>query len=148
MARAHGTLLAHDVGELVGVSGTTIGQWARRGYIKSSQRETEPRLYSVEDVAEAAIVHTLIERGVRRADIRGAAARLRRSGHPWPFSEGRVATAGHAGRRGWRPRLLFRDDDGEGEWLELTARGWQAVADAGGLREVRLRLRTQPPTAS
>jgi len=141
MVRAHGTLLAHDVGELVGVSGTTVGQWARRGYIQSSQRETEPRLYSVEDVAEAAIVRTLIERGVRRADIRGAAARMRASGHPWPFSEGRVATAGRAGRRGWRPRLLFQDD-ADDAWLELTARGWQAVADAGGLREVRLRLRT------
>jgi hypothetical protein len=142
MVRAHGTLLAHDVGELVGVSGTTVGQWARRGYIRSSQRETEPRLYSVEDVAEAAIVRALIERGVRRTDIRGAAQRLRASGHPWPFSEGRVATAGRAGRRGWRPRLLFAGGDDADGWVELTARGWQTVVDAGGLREVRLRLRT------
>src|SRR5919201_1933887 len=108
--RAHGSLLAADVGELVGVSGTTIGQWARRGYIRSSQRETEPRVYAVEDVAEAAVVHALLQRGVRRADVRRAIARLRAAGDPWPLTEARLATVRDEGRT----RLLLARDGG---WL-------------------------------
>src|SRR3954451_12062355 len=87
--RAHGRLLAADVGELVGVSGTTIGQWARRGYIRSSQAEGDPRVYAVEDVAEASVVRALLDRGVRRPAIRRAVARLRGaengSGPGWPL---------------------------------------------------------------
>ena len=36
--------------------GTTIGQWARWGYIRSSASDGEPRVYGVEDVGEATIV--------------------------------------------------------------------------------------------
>ena len=32
-ARPHGSFLASEAGELAGVSGTTIGQWARRGLL-------------------------------------------------------------------------------------------------------------------
>jgi DNA-binding transcriptional MerR regulator len=135
-ARSHGSLPAADVGELVGVSGTTIGQWARRGYILSSRREAEPRRYSVEDVAEAAIVHAMLERGVRRPDIRRAVARLRASGRPWPLSAARLATA-HEGRG--PARLLLHHDGG---WHELGPRGWQRVVVPGAVEEVRLRFRT------
>jgi DNA-binding transcriptional MerR regulator len=135
--RAHGSLLAADVGELVGVSGTTIGQWARHGYIRSSQRETEPRLYAVEDVAEAAIVRALLARGVRRPQVRRAVARLRAAGGPWPLSEARLATMRNEGRT----RLLLFEDGG---WLELTARGWQRIVVLGEVDEVRLRLSPQP----
>ncbi|HYF24227.1 MAG TPA: MerR family transcriptional regulator [Baekduia sp.] len=130
MATPHGRLVAHDVGELVGVSGTTIGQWARRGYIRSSQRATEPRLYSVEDVAEAAIIRALLARGVRRRDIRRAVARLREAEGEWPLSRARLATVDR--------RLLLHDPDAG--WLELGARGWQAVAAPAHPDEVRLRL--------
>src|SRR4051812_50160725 len=82
--RAHGSLSAADVGELVGVSGTTIGRWARRGYIRSSQRAAEPRRYAVEDVAEAAVVRGLLDRGVRRPGGRRGGPRLRRAGGPGP----------------------------------------------------------------
>ena len=54
--RAHGQFLAAEVGELAGVSGTTIGQWARWGYIRSSASDGEPRVYGVEDVGEATMV--------------------------------------------------------------------------------------------
>ena len=64
MPRAHGSFLAGAVGELAGVSGNTIGQWARWGYIRASQSDGDPHVYSVEDVAEAAMVHALLERGV------------------------------------------------------------------------------------
>jgi DNA-binding transcriptional MerR regulator len=136
--RAHGSLRAADVGELVGVSGTTIGQWARHGYIRSSQREAEPRLYAVEDVAEAAIVRALLTRGVRRPQVRRAVARLRAATGPWPLSAARLATT----RDGGRTRLLLFED---GAWLELTARGWQRIVVLGEVDEVRLRLRTPTP---
>jgi DNA-binding transcriptional MerR regulator len=132
--RAHGSLLAGDVGELVGVSGTTIGQWARRGYIRSSQRESEPRVYAVEDVAEASIVRALLLRGVRRPEIRRVIARLRAGqAGPWPLVEARLATVTEGGRT----RLLLHEEDG---WLELGPRGWQRVAVAGDVDELRLRL--------
>jgi DNA-binding transcriptional MerR regulator len=133
-ARAHGSLLAADVGELVGVSGTTIGQWARRGYIRSSQREAEPRVYAFEDVAEAAIVQALLERGVARRDVRRAIRRLRATGDPWPLSDTRLATI-HDGRS---VRLLVFSDGG---WSELTPRGWQRVVTLETPRDVPLRLR-------
>ncbi len=75
-ARIHGRFLAGEAGEIAGVSGNTIGQWARHGYIRASQSAEEPHVYSVEDVAEAAIVRALLERGVRHRDVRRAIAGL------------------------------------------------------------------------
>src|SRR5689334_7979997 len=49
--RVHGHFLAGEVGEMAGVSGNTIGQWARWGYIRASQSAGDPHVYSVEDVA-------------------------------------------------------------------------------------------------
>jgi DNA-binding transcriptional MerR regulator len=133
LGRAHGRLMAADVGELVGVSGTTIGQWARRGYIRSSQREAEPRVYAVEDAMEAAIVHALLERGLRRQQVRRAIERLRSAGSPWPLARVRLATIAEVGRT----RLLV--DDGAG-WQELGPRGWQRIVAVGPIDEVPLRL--------
>jgi DNA-binding transcriptional MerR regulator len=137
--RPHGRFLAADVGEMAGVSGTTIGQWARRGYIRSSQSEGEPRVYSMEDILEAAIVHALLDRGVRHADIRRAIERLRDYGR-WPLSEAWLGTARVRGR----PSIVLRDD---GDLYVLGARGWQSVAVPPPVEEVRLRLaRTRTAT--
>lgn len=82
-----GHYLAAEVGRLAGVSGTTIGQWARRGYIRSSQSDGPPRGYSYQDIAEAMVVHALLERGLAHAAIRAAVAFLReRHGYNWPLS--------------------------------------------------------------
>lgn len=129
----HGRLLAAEVGELAGVSGTTIGQWARRGYIRSSQSTEEPRVYSVEDVGEAAIVSELLARGVSRGEVRAAIELLREQG-PWPLSEARLATTEGEGRT----RLVMCIDR---ERLVLGPHGWQAVIPRPSVREVRLRLR-------
>jgi DNA-binding transcriptional MerR regulator len=137
--RPHGRLLAGEVGALAGVSGTTIGQWARWGYIVSSQSAGEPRVYSVEDAAEAVIVAELLERGVSHADVLAAVERLGGYGR-WPLSEAELATIAEEGR----PRIALRE---EGEWLVLGPRGWQASAEprraipGGRFDEVRLRLR-------
>jgi DNA-binding transcriptional MerR regulator len=141
-AQPHGRLLAGEAGALAGVSGTTIGQWARWGLIRSSQSEGEPRVYSVEDVVEAAIVAQLVERGVTHADVHAAIARLGGYG-AWPLSEAQLATTIEGGR----PRIALREED---EWLVLGPRGWQASAeprralDGRTFDEVRLRLRRGP----
>src|SRR4051794_19281929 len=134
--RGHGRLLAGEVGELAGVSGTTIGQWARRGLIRSSQSDGEPRVYAVEDVAEATIVADLLARGVRHADVRATIRRLGRAYGDWPLSEARLATSGDGGR----PRVVLRED---GDAWALGARGWQQLAVVPPLDELRVRLRHQ-----
>ena len=123
------------------MSGTTVGQWARWGLIRSSVEAGEPRVYSVEDAVEAVIVAELLGRGVTHADVHRAIGRLERYG-PWPLSEAELATTAEQGRA----RLALRD---EGGWLVLGPRGWQALAGpppATGQRvaEVRLRLRREP----
>ena len=131
--RPHGHLLAAEVGELAGVSGTTIGQWARRGYIQTSVSGGDPHVYSVEDAAEAAIVGELIDRGVPHADIRRAIDRLRREYGAWPLSGAPLGTAAERGRT----RVVLRERDGA---YVLSARGFQRLATPAGVDEVRLRL--------
>jgi DNA-binding transcriptional MerR regulator len=128
--RPHGSFLAGDAGELAGVSGTTIGQWARRGLIRSSVSSEDPRRYGVEDVAEASVVHALLDRGVRHADIHATIAHL--GPGRWPLSAAILATTSEQ-----RPRVVLRTDDGD--WV-LTARGWQRPATPTPLREVHVRL--------
>ena len=106
--RVHGHFLAAEVGELAGVSGTTIGQWARWGYIRSSASDAEPRGYSVEDVAEAAIVGELLRRGVRHADVRRAIARLGEEYGPWPLSDAPLGTTTRARPRARGPARARR----------------------------------------
>lgn len=128
--KVHGHLLAGDAGELVGVSGTTIGQWARRGYIRASQSAGTPHVYAVEDVGEAAIVADLLARGIRRPDIRRAIDHLRDYGD-WPLSEAELAVSDDR-------RLLLREG---GTTYALTPRGWQTVVVPDESKPVRLRLR-------
>ncbi len=133
-AAAHGRFLAAEAGELAGVSGTTIGQWARRGLIRSSISDDDPRVYGVEDIAEAAVVRALLERGVRHAQIHRAIDALDDLG-PWPLSQAALAVT-----RNGRPRIVLRGDgDGDGDAV-LTSRGWQRLAAPLPAREVRLRL--------
>jgi DNA-binding transcriptional MerR regulator len=130
----HGRLLAGDVGELAGVSGTTIGQWARRGLIRSSQSDGDPRVYAVEDAAEAAIVADLLARGVPHAEVHRLVERLGGDYGRWPLSEARLAvTADRA-----RPRVVLRED---GRAFALGPHGWQQLAVLPELEEVRVRFR-------
>ncbi len=65
-----GQFLSHVVGPLAGVSGQTIGQWARRGYIRSSQSSDAPRVYSYQDVAEAMVWDAQFSLALRVAHLR------------------------------------------------------------------------------
>ena len=120
----HGSFRAGEVGELAGVTGNTIGQWARWGYIRASQSAGDPHVYSLEDVTEAAMVHALLERGVSHAQVRRAIARLSEYGE-WPLSEAPLAVtedgaaADRAARAGGRLRAVA---------ARLAADGGAAVA--------------------
>jgi DNA-binding transcriptional MerR regulator len=128
--KAHGELLAGAVGELAGVTGNTIGQWARWGYIRASQSDGDPHVYSFEDAAEAAMVKSLLDHGVSRMMIRRAISYLHEYGD-WPLSEATLAVTD-------RGRIVLRDDDGA---YALSPRGWQQMVAPPPLRDVRLRLR-------
>jgi DNA-binding transcriptional MerR regulator len=130
-AKAHGHFLAGEAGELAGVSGNTIGQWARWGYIRPSQSAGDPHVYSVEDVAEAAVVRALLERGVRHLQVRRAITHLGDYGD-WPLSEAPLATT-RDGRL-----VLLREN---GEVYALSPRGWQLMTAPPELEEVHIRLR-------
>ena len=128
--RAHGELLAGAVGELAGVSGNTIGQWARWGYIRASQSAEVPYVYSFEDAAEAAMVKSLLDHGASRMMVRRAVAHLGEYGD-WPLSEASLAVTE-------RGRIVLREDGGA---FALSPRGWQRMVAPPPLQDVRLRLR-------
>jgi DNA-binding transcriptional MerR regulator len=107
------------------VTGNTIGQWARWGYIRASQSQGDPHIYSVEDVAEAALVHELLAHGVSHAQVRRAIAQLPGT---WPLSDARLAVSE-------QKRIVL-----DGRFV-LSPRGWQAITETGPLQEIRLRLR-------
>jgi DNA-binding transcriptional MerR regulator len=128
--KAHGEFLAGAAGEIAGVSGTTIGQWARWGYIRASRSTGDPHVYAFEDVVEALMVKALLDRGVSRPMIRRAIAHL---DGPWPLTEAQLATA----PGGRRPQLVLREGDGA---YALSPRGWQRMVAPPPLEDVRLRL--------
>ena len=131
MAKVHGHLSAGEAGELVGVTGNTIGQWARWGYIRASQSSGDPHVYSVEDVAEAAVVRALLDRRVRHRIVKLAIRHLGDYGD-WPLSQAPLATTPD-GRL-----VLLREN---GAVYALSSRGWQLMAAPPALEEVHLRLR-------
>jgi uncharacterized protein (DUF433 family)/DNA-binding transcriptional MerR regulator len=125
-----GYYLAREVGWLAGVSGDRIGQWARRGYIRSSQSTGQPRVYSFQDVAEAMVVHELLERGVRHGDIRQAITSLRDDFGDWPLTHAPIWTGTGRGR----PPLLIEK---EGAHWDLADRPWHQVLGVQDLRRIR-----------
>ena len=114
------------------MSGTTIGQWARRGLIRASVSAGRPHVYAVEDVGEASIVAELLRRGLRHDEIRHAVEQLDGS---WPLGKADLATTTSDTDPTQAPRLVL---DGT---LELDPRGWQTLAIVPGLRLVAIRLR-------
>ena len=130
-----GYYLAREVGWLAGVSGDRIGQWARRGYIRSSQSEGRPRVYSFQDVAEAMVVHELLDRGVRHRDIRRAIESLRDDFGDWPLTHAPIVTG--TGRGARRTSVLIEK---EGAHWDLADRPWHQVIGVEVLRRVRENL--------
>ncbi|MHB1925337.1 MAG: DUF433 domain-containing protein [Acidimicrobiales bacterium] len=112
MAPPGGRYLAEEAGRLAGVPGTTIGQWARRGYIPSSHSASAPRVYCYQDVAEAMLVHELIVQGVSLRAIRATVVRLGRElDTPWPLQTADLLVP--AGRAPGRPARSVVVDSGD-----------------------------------
>jgi uncharacterized protein (DUF433 family) len=123
-SRPKGWYLAREAGWLAGVGGDQIGQWARRRYIRSSRSVGPPRVYSFQDVAEAMVVHLLLERGVPSREIRSGIENLRAKYGDWPLTAAPLATTklhdGHPGRGEYL--ILLQGDEqiniGRGEGTE------------------------------
>lgn len=123
-----GHYLANEAGALAGVSGGTIGQWARNGYITASQSRPGdfPLVYSYQDVAEAMIVHELLDEGASHEEVKAAINNLREeSGGSWPLTHGGVSTVGGS--------VVVRR--GEARY-EVGQRPWQRFVDPVHLREI------------
>lgn len=112
-----GHYLASEVGRLAGVSGRTIGQWARRGYIRASQSPGTPKVYSYQDIAEAMVVHELLDNHVDHRAIKDAIDHIRsESGTAWPLTHASLhVPADHevhtSGRRRKRHVVVGGDED-------------------------------------
>ncbi|MEA2385538.1 MAG: hypothetical protein QOH72_5509 [Solirubrobacteraceae bacterium] len=120
-----GRYFAAEVGQLAGVSGDRIGQWARRGYIRSSQSSRTPRVYSFQDVAEAMVVHELLENDVPLPSIKRAIESLRETHGDWPLTAASLLVG--AGR-------VYADSFG-GQW-DVGDRGWHQVLKVDNLRKI------------
>lgn len=137
---ARGFYHAAEVGRLAGVSGNTIGQWKRRGYIRASQEGIDyPNLYSYQDIGEAMVVHELIRiDGIKRSEILAAIRALRDTyGYDWPLTHGDVRIAEPDGDS--RPLLVI----GEGDSIYDVSRlqMWQGVLELGNIRRLASDLR-------
>ncbi len=126
-----GRYLADEAGQLAGVSGKRIGQWARSGYIRSSQSAGPPRIYSFQDVAEAMVVHELIERGVRRADIKRAVDALRSEYGDWPLTHAPLSTGTGPGAE--RASVVVERGDSH---YDIGQQRWQRVISVESLRRI------------
>ena len=104
-----GHYLAHEVGFLAGVSGDCVGQWARRGYIRSSVFEEIPRVYAFQDVVEAIVVHQLFDEGVTHAAVRRLLKDLGEKYGRWPLTHADLWVEDQPGRK----QHVFFLEDGE-----------------------------------
>jgi uncharacterized protein (DUF433 family) len=121
-----GHYLASEAGQLAGVSGREIGQWAHYGYIRASQSEPGeyPRVYSFQDVAEAIIVHELIDQKVPLQALRPVIEALRDEYGDWPLQRVELETISDEGLP--VAALLVKH---AGRRFELGKHGWQRVQD-------------------
>jgi len=92
-----GAFAPFQAGALAGVSGNRIGQWARYELIKPTLFRGRPaNLYGFHDVAEAIVVHWLLDRGFSYADIHSAIERARIDHPDWPLLTAPLGIAQHA----------------------------------------------------
>jgi uncharacterized protein (DUF433 family)/DNA-binding transcriptional MerR regulator len=123
-----GRYVAQEIGQLAGVSGNKIGQWAHYGYIRASQSEPGeyPRVYSFQDAAEAYVVHDLIDQNVPLPALRPVIEALREEYGDWPLQRAALETISSPDVP--VASLLVRE--GKHRRLELGEHGWQVVEHA------------------
>ncbi len=81
-----------EVGQLAGVSGQTVGEWTRHGYVRASRSTAIDFAYSFEYVAEAIVAHELIDRGVPCEEIRQTIENTRETYGNWPLTAAPLVT--------------------------------------------------------
>jgi uncharacterized protein (DUF433 family)/DNA-binding transcriptional MerR regulator len=133
-----GRYLAHEVGWLAGVSGNLIGQWARNGYIQSSHSARNPRVYSYQDVAEAMMVHELLDRNVELTAIKAAIKSLRDEYGDWPLQTAPILVPRKDPKRdGPSTQAVVVDKD---EGYDVGRGAWQTIIKVDDLERVRSQL--------
>jgi uncharacterized protein (DUF433 family)/DNA-binding transcriptional MerR regulator len=81
-----GVYTPRRAGALAGVSGQSIGQWARHGLVTPTVYEGRPtNLYSYFDVAEAIVVRWVLDQDFKHAEIRAALDDVRDDYPEWPL---------------------------------------------------------------
>jgi uncharacterized protein (DUF433 family) len=114
-------------GALAGVSGNRIGQWARYGLIRPTVYEGRPaNRYAFFDVAEAIVVHWLVDQSFNYEEIHQA-IEAARAEHPcWPLVRGQLGVARHSVEAD-RDRGVIVQRVPSGEYVEVGRAGRQVV---------------------
>ncbi len=122
-----GVFSPRRAGQLAGVGGDRIGQWARHGLIRPTIHEGPPaNRYAFNDVAEAIAVHWLHAQGFGYDDIRLAIRKAGAADRSWPLLQAAVGVAHHGLERD-RGVIALRTT--EGQYVEIGRPGDQTVLE-------------------
>lgn len=131
----------HRVGALAGVSGYRVGQWARNRLIRPTLFEGRPsNLYAFFDVAEAIVVHWLLDKDFTYPQIHRAIDRAREDHPNWPLLSASIGVAQHAIEGD--PRGLIVQEVDQGVWIETSREGDQVTIRPQLLHEAKVMLRS------
>lgn len=140
VSTATGVFSPFRAGALAGVSGNRIGQWARYGLIKASLFEGRPaNLYEFRDVAEAIVVHWLLDRGFTYDDIHVAIEQARGDHPGWPLLTAPLGVAQHA--IDGDPKGVIALEIDRGTYVDTRRGGQQAMLKPELLEQARDMLR-------
>jgi uncharacterized protein (DUF433 family) len=127
-------------GALAGVSGNRIGQWARYGLIQATLFRGRPaNLYEFHDVAEAIVVHWLLDRGFSYSEIHEAIERARAEHPDWPLLTAPLGVAQHAIAGDPRGAIVLEVE--KGTYVDTRSGGEQVMLKPALLEGVRDMLR-------
>jgi uncharacterized protein (DUF433 family)/DNA-binding transcriptional MerR regulator len=136
-----GIYAAHRVGALAGMSGYTIGQWARHGLIRPTYYEGRPaNLYAFNDVAEAIVIRWLLSKGFTYEQIHHAIDCAHEEYPDWPLLRAPLGVAQHAVKGDPRGVIAQRSDDGT--YVDVSHAGGQVTLKPQLFQDVALMLRT------
>jgi uncharacterized protein (DUF433 family)/DNA-binding transcriptional MerR regulator len=114
-----GVYTPRRAGQLAGVSGKSIGRWARYGLIRPTVYEGRPaNLYSFFDVAEAIVVRWLTDRSFEYSEIRSALKDVRGEHPDWPLLNAPLGIGQLS--EGDRGSLVRRDSGGQ--YMDVSGR--------------------------
>lgn len=116
----HGVYSPGMTGALAGVSGKSVGQWARYGLIRPTVYRGRPaNLYSYFDVAEAIVVRWMLDHGITHRDIRLALDGVSEAFPRWPLLNAPLGI----GRLSIDDRALLVRREDVHVYVEATGRG-------------------------